>query len=118
MPALYFGLLALAGALDECWNGIARRWEHLALLAPIVPCLVLGLGFGWGASGACSIAAGYLLVLRRREEWDGKFVCLIFVSSAVLIFLYFLPLWTGAPLSETGYASRMWLSGQGLASWL
>jgi len=118
MPALYFGLLALAGALDKCWNGGARRWEHLVLLAPLLPCLILGLGVVWGGFTACSISIVYLLLMRRAEGYDGRFVCLIFMSAAVLLFAYFFPLWIGMPLSQSGYTARMWLHGQGLASWI
>ncbi|MGB8364358.1 MAG: phospholipid carrier-dependent glycosyltransferase [Rhizomicrobium sp.] len=118
MPALYFGLLALAGALEECRNGSARRWEHLVLLAPILPCLILGLGVVWGGFAAGSISIVYLLLWRGPEGYDGKFVCLIFISAAILLFAYFSPLWMGIPLSQAGYTARMWLHGQGLASWI
>jgi dolichyl-phosphate-mannose-protein mannosyltransferase len=118
MPALYFGLLALAGALKECWNGGARRWEHIVLLAPLLPCLILGLGVVWGGFAACSISIVYLLMRRRPEGYDGKFVCLIFMSATLLLFAYFFPLWMGIPLSEAGYTARIWLHGQGLASWI
>ena len=118
MPALYFGLVTLAGALEECWNGAARRWEHFVLLAPLLPCLILGLGVVWGGFAACSISIVYLLLRRRAEDWEGKFVCLIFLSATLLVFAYFLPLWMGIPLSEAGYTARMWLHGRGLASWV
>ncbi len=51
MPAVYLGFLALAAVLAECWYGGEELWfEHLAILATIVPALVLGLGDGgaWG----------------------------------------------------------------------
>jgi len=118
MPALYFGLLALSGDLQECWTGNARRWEHFLLLAPLLPCLILGLKPIWAGLAAFSILIAYLVLSRRLEGSDGKFVCLIFVFITLLTFVYFLPLWIDIPLSQTGYASRMWLNGQGLASWL
>ncbi len=118
MPALYFGLLALAGSLEQCWNGGARRWEHLVLLVPLLPCLTLGLGVVWGGVAACSISIVYLLLTRHSEGYDGKFVCLIFTSAAVLLFAYFLPVWIGMPISEAGYTARMWLHDQELANWV
>jgi dolichyl-phosphate-mannose--protein O-mannosyl transferase len=117
MPALYFGFLALAGALDECWKGSARRWEHLLLLAPLLPCLIFGLGVAWGVVVACSIAIGYALVRRYSNGLDGRFVCLIFAAATLVIYAYFFPLWLGTPLSEAAYSSRAWLNGQGLVSW-
>jgi dolichyl-phosphate-mannose-protein mannosyltransferase len=118
MPALYFGFLALAGALDECWKGSARRWEHFVLLVPLLPCLILGLGVAWGVVVACSISIGYALMRRYPDGWDGRYVCLVFAAATLLIYTYFFPLWFGIPLSEAAYSSRMWLNGQGLASWL
>jgi dolichyl-phosphate-mannose--protein O-mannosyl transferase len=117
MPALYLGLLAVAGALEQCWSGEARRWEHLAMLAPLLPCLILGMGVGYGGLVACVILIAYLVLGRRAEGWDGKFVCVIFTSATVLLFMYLLPLWTGIPLSEAGYKARIWLNGRGLANW-
>ena len=67
MPALYFGFLALAGALDECWKGSARAGNISYCLAPLVPCLIFGLGVAWGAFLACSVSIVYLL-LRRYPE--------------------------------------------------
>ncbi len=40
MPAVYLGFLALAAVLAECWYGGEELWfEHLAMLATIVPAL-------------------------------------------------------------------------------
>ena len=61
----------------------------------------LGSCLGWTRS--CPISIAYLLLMRRFKGWDGKFVCLIFMSATVLIFAYFLPLWMDTPLSETSY---------------
>ena len=118
MPALYFGLLSLAGALDECWKGGARRWEHILLTAPVLLCLLLAFGLVWGGVAACLISIVYIVLTRRAEGSDGKFVFLIFMAATIWLFVYFLPLWTAIPLSQSGYAARMWLHGAGLASWL
>ena len=118
MPAFYLGLLALAGALGECWNGSARRWEHLALSAPVVLCLFLAFGLIWGGLATCLISIVYLILTRRSEGRDGKFVFLIFLFGTVLVFTYFLPFWIGVPISEAAYTARMWLHGTGRASWL
>jgi dolichyl-phosphate-mannose--protein O-mannosyl transferase len=80
--------------------------------------LILGLKLMWAGLAIFSISIAYLVLSRRLEGWDGKFVCLIFAFVTLLTFVYFLPLWMDIPLSQTGYASRMWLNGQGLASWL
>jgi dolichyl-phosphate-mannose--protein O-mannosyl transferase len=117
MPAAYLGGLALAGALARCWRGDALRWERCALLAPLLPCLILPLGAAWGGLAASVILAAYFLLSRRSRAGAGRFVFLMLGGGVALLFAYFFPLWTGIPLSQAGYASRMWLHGQGMASW-
>jgi len=49
MPAVYLGFLALAAVIAECWYGGEEMWfEHLAILATIVPALFL-------ASAPCGV---------------------------------------------------------------
>jgi dolichyl-phosphate-mannose--protein O-mannosyl transferase len=117
MPAQYLGLLALAGALDQCWMGSARCWEQLILLAPVVICLILAFGVQWGVMIACSIAIVYLFLAHSPEGRDAKFVCLTFASATLWFCVYFFPLWTCIPLSQAGYTARMWLRGPGLVNW-
>jgi dolichyl-phosphate-mannose-protein mannosyltransferase len=118
LPALYLGLLALAGALDVCWKGKAPRWEQLLLLAPVFSCLILSFGVVWGALAACSVLIAYLSLSRYFPVSEGKFVCLIFLFLTLFLFAYFFPLWTSIPVSKAAYTARMWLHGQGLVSWM
>ncbi len=116
MPALYLGILAVAGLLDACWQGTARRWEESAILLPIFAVCLLGLGYLYGAIASIVILGGYL-ALMRRGNWSGRFTCTIFVASSIIVFLYYLPLWLPLPLSEAAVNARFWLSRPGVADW-
>jgi dolichyl-phosphate-mannose-protein mannosyltransferase len=111
LPALYLGILALAGVLDECWWGNAEAWEQAALLLVLLPSLVLGLGIGFGLSAAAAIAVSFSFLLRKGRQHSGRFVCNLYVAAVVVGFIYFLPLWTGIPLTPAGFRARMWLAG-------
>ncbi len=117
IPAAYLGLLALAGALAECWNSNAPRWEQFALLAALVPCLTLAFGTLKGGAIASAVVLAHLLIMEYRENLASRFVCVIFVTAAVAVFIYFFPFWTGIPLTEKDYAARIWFNGKGLANW-
>ncbi len=118
MPALYFGLLALAGSLEECWVGNARPWEEILLLAPVFVCLIFSLGKTYGGIASGAILTAFFLMAQRHRTYGGKFVFVTFASAAILLAVYFFPIWTGVPISEAGYMGRMWLHGTGLVSWL
>ena len=117
MPALYLGFLALAILLAECWQGVAPFWQQVALLFPLGPALILGLGPKVGFVSALGIAVTYLALLRHGNEYSGKFVLAAFALAALAAFVYFFPVWTGLPLSAAGFHARMWLHGRGLPNW-
>ena len=118
MPALYLGFFALASTVVECARGKPNSWEPVALLAPVISVLVLGVGAPYGWMIAAALAGVYLGLRYRSPRHAGMFVSTVFVTTAVAVFVYFLPLWTGTPLSPTGFQDRMWLHGPGLADWI
>ena len=117
MPALYLAFLALAAMLDECWEGATRKWEEGALLLAASPALVLGLGTALGATVIAAIAIAYTVLLRFRERDTGPMVCALYLGGALVLFVYFLPLLIGWPLTPEQFNARMWLQGRGLANW-
>ena len=118
MPALYFGFLALAAELAECWHGRAGVWEEAVLLMSLMPAIILGLGARPGAGIILALATSYVLLWRWNRRSAGIFVCFSFLLGVLALFVYFFPIWTGLPLSREGLQARMWLHGSGLASWL
>jgi dolichyl-phosphate-mannose--protein O-mannosyl transferase/Gpi18-like mannosyltransferase len=119
MPAVYLGFLALAAVLAECWYGGDELWfEHLAILATIAPALFLGLGMGWGLAGLVLILGAWGAAMVRWPEYSGKFVTATFVLGAIVLFIYFFPVWTAMPIDREGYYARMWLSGPGIRNWI
>ena len=116
MPALYLGILALAGLLDECWKGTARIWEQAAILVPVFAVSLLGLGYLYGAIASILTLVGYVALL-GRSKWPGRFACGIFVTTSIAVFLYFLPIWIPTSLTKQGVEARMWLNGVGLGNW-
>ena len=116
MPALFLAILALAGMLDYCWRERAQWWEQVALILPTVAVGFFGLG--WPAGGSCAVfvAISYL-VMRTKARAGGRFVCVLFVSTAVIMFFYFLPIWIALPISKDQIAARMWLHGASVANW-
>jgi len=117
MPALYLGFMTLAVLLAECWDDEARSFEHVALLAAMLPSMILGLGTGPGLAAAAATAAGYILSLRRSRRYAGRFVFACYVGAALIAFAYFLPVSTGMPISPAAMDARLWLRGPGLANW-
>ena len=116
MPALFLAILALAGMLDRCRLERTRWWEQGALLAPTaVACL---LGLGWLRGGLCIVlmVVGYVIA-RLKAHAGGRFVCALFLATSVILFFYFLPIWTALPISKDQIAGRMWLSGGRVANW-
>jgi dolichyl-phosphate-mannose-protein mannosyltransferase len=117
MPALYLGFLSLAGTLGECWDGEAGSWEHAALLIALTPSMMVGLGIGPGLAVAAATAASYVLLLRSRSQYGGRFVCAAYAGATAIAFFYFLPIWTGTPITAAQLHARLWLKGSGLANW-
>jgi dolichyl-phosphate-mannose--protein O-mannosyl transferase/Gpi18-like mannosyltransferase len=131
LPSLYIGYLALAAILADMWQGTAQTWESFAVLLSMVPVLTLGLGhiaseYGWVSSQAqLAIGlplAGALLIsfmfLTVRNAHPGRLVFASFVVLAIVLFIYYLPIWIGTPISRIGYYARMWLEGPGLPDWI
>lgn len=131
LPSLYIGYLALAAILADMWQGKAETWESLAVLLTMIPVLTIGLGhmaseYGF-VSGQAQIALGlglasalllsFMLLAGRKARTD-RFVFGAFLVLAIVIFIYYLPIWIGAPISRTGYYARMWLEGPGLPNWI
>ena len=116
MPALFLAILALAGMLECCWGERTQWWEQIALLLPIAAAGLLGLGWLLGTFSIVLIGAGYLLA-RLRANAGGRFVCALFLATTVILFFYFLPIWTALPMSRSQLAARMWLSGGHIANW-
>ncbi|HZP45039.1 MAG TPA: phospholipid carrier-dependent glycosyltransferase [Candidatus Binataceae bacterium] len=132
MPSVYIGYLALGGLLADFWQGEAELWEMLAVLGAVMPVPLLGinhivfqyypdatgpityLGFAVAAVilTACLIAAYY------GPRAAGRVVTVVFSATAVALFIYFLPVWLGTPISRVGYYARMWLQGPGLRNWI
>jgi dolichyl-phosphate-mannose-protein mannosyltransferase len=117
MPALYLGFLALAAMLAECWEGATRKWEEGALLIAASPALILGLGTLIGAIAIAAVAIAYAALLRIREKNTGPMVCVLYLGGALVLFVYFLPLLIGLPLTPEQFNARMWLRGPGLPNW-
>lgn len=118
MPALYFGFFALADLVDRCWNGRAKTVEQGALLAVLAPMLLLSLGSFAGLMLAILIGAAYAYTAASDARIAGKFAAVIFLFGVGGSFVYFLPLWTGIPISHAAFDARVWFRGPGLPNWL
>lgn len=118
MPSLYLGVLALAVVLSECWSGTAGVRQQIALLIAIVFPIIVGFDAWEGIATGTAITISYCLLRWYRTEWAERFVVASFSCAALFGFFYFLPLWTGTPLSRSEFANHLWLQGSGLANWL
>jgi len=116
MASIYIAYLALGWILQQCWSGDAEPWEHLALLLTMAPVFILGIGPLWGAVIFAAIVAMYFGSL--RTPYAGRFVCAVFAATAVVLFIYYFPVWTAMPIERDGYYARMWLQGPGIRDWI
>jgi dolichyl-phosphate-mannose-protein mannosyltransferase len=117
-PPLYLAYLALAALLSALWSGTTRTWEQIAMLATLAPSMLLGLGARLGAPALAALAIIYAIMLVRGEAaYAGRLVFVTIVAAALILFVYFLPLWTPSILTTAQYSARMWLSGPGLLDW-
>jgi dolichyl-phosphate-mannose--protein O-mannosyl transferase len=66
---------------------------------------------------AAVLLISYMLFIIRHSRAD-RFVFAAFLSLAVALFIYYLPIWLGIPISRSGYYARMWLQGPGLRNWI
>jgi Gpi18-like mannosyltransferase len=117
MASVYFGYLALAILLAECFKDRAEPWEHLALLLTMVPVFFLGLPPTWAWLVFIAVVAGYVMIL-LSTPYAGRYVATIFVSVALILFVYYFPIWVGIPISRDGYYARMWLQSGGIRNWI
>lgn len=133
MPSLYLGYLALGAVLADCWNGEAETWENLAMILTVAPVLIIGLGHSavtlkpalisdklWPLAGfplVAALGAVYLFLIKRPQR-ENRFVFVVFMATAVILFAYYLPVWLGTPIARSGYYARMWLEGPGLRNWI
>jgi dolichyl-phosphate-mannose--protein O-mannosyl transferase len=118
MPSLYLGFFALASTVVECARGEPGGLEPLALLVPVISALMLGVRAPYGPGLATAMVAVYLSLHYRSPRHAGVFVSTVFVTTVLVVFIYFFPIWTGAPLSPSAFRDRMWLHGPGLANWI
>jgi Gpi18-like mannosyltransferase/predicted membrane-bound dolichyl-phosphate-mannose-protein mannosyltransferase len=134
MPSVYIGYLALGAILAEMWRGETQPWEELSILGLLGIILYLGINHiagqyapsSYGAVGRSLLVAGlavglggsYLLGISGEQRWASRFVFVTFVIAALVIFVYYLPIWLGLPISRQGYYARMWFQGPGLPNWI
>jgi hypothetical protein len=131
LPSLYLGYLALAAILADLWHGESEIWESFALLLSLMPVLILGVAhivseyrlvsihaqLIVGVPLAVALLVLYSLLVMRHSRAD-RFVLAAFLLIAIVLFIYYLPIWLGTPISRTGYYARMWLQGPGLPDWI
>ncbi|MBV8774180.1 MAG: phospholipid carrier-dependent glycosyltransferase [Deltaproteobacteria bacterium] len=131
LPSVYIGYLALGAILADMWSGDAEAWEIVVLLLSILAVLILGAGHIAGeyrlVTDRAQIAVGLLLAgalllcyvfLVFRQTRADRFVVIAFLTLAIALFIYYLPIWLGTPISRNGYYARMWLQGPGLPDWI
>ena len=118
MPALYLGFIALAVVLADCWRGETVAWEEAALLTAVAPALVLGMGILPGGALIIVIINGFFAMRCVGGRNSGRLVFMVYVGGALILFIYFLPLWYGWPLTPAQLRARMWLTGPGLHNWI
>jgi len=117
MASVYFGYIALAILLAECFKGRAEPWEHLALLLTMTPVFFLGMPAAWGWITFIIVIGAYGVFL-LKTPYAGRYVASVFVLAALVLFVYYFPIWVGMPISRSGYYARMWLQAAGLRSWI
>ena len=117
MASVYFGYLALAILLSECFKDRAEPWEHLALLLTMTPVFFLGLPPAWAWLAFLVVVAAYVFLL-LSTPYAGRYVASVYVTVALILFVYYFPIWVGIPISRDGYYARMWLQAGGLRNWI
>jgi dolichyl-phosphate-mannose--protein O-mannosyl transferase/Gpi18-like mannosyltransferase len=133
MPSVYIGYLALGAVLADSWNGESEWWESFAIFLTMFPALTIGIGHlatifkpsfilenfrTYAGLPAVAILGLVYIVLLKRGRTAQRFVCVAFLATAVAVFIYFIPVWLGIPISRSGYYARMWLEGPGLRNWI
>jgi dolichyl-phosphate-mannose-protein mannosyltransferase len=96
VPSLYLSYLALAMVVGDCWRGAARRWEQALLLAALAPAVALAIGGAAGVLAAVALAAACGAMLWWVRDC-GRVTCAAFLTAALAVSVYFLPIWVGLP---------------------
>ena len=117
MASVYFGYLALAILLSECFKERAEPWEQLALMFTMTPVFFLGLPPTWAWLTFIVVMGAFIFFL-FMTPYAGRYVASVFVVTALILFVYYFPIWVGMPISRDGYYARMWLQAGGLRSWI
>ncbi len=117
MASVYFGYLALAILLADCFNERAEPWEHLALLLTMTPVIFLGLPPSWAWPAFFVVVGAYFYCL-LSTPYAGRYVASVFAITALILFVYYFPVWVGMPISREGYYARMWLQSGGIRNWI
>ena len=118
MASVYFGYLALAILLAECFKERADPWEHLALLLTMTPVFFLGLPVSWSWITFIVVIGAYFFVL-LNTPYAGRYVAGVFAIVALVLFVYYFPIWVGIPMDRAGYYARMWLTEGGIrGNWI
>ena len=118
MASVYFGYLALAILLGECFKERAEPWEHLALLLTMTPVFFLGLPPTWAWLTFVAVIGAYGFLLLSTPSYAGRYVASVFAVTALILFVYYFPIWVGMPISREGYYARMWLQSGGIRNWI
>ncbi len=116
LPALFLAFLALAGLLNDCWQGRAQRWEQALIAVPIAASAALAIGGTIGIGVATALAIGFGAIVWRSAS-PGKLIFVSFSAAALIAFVYFFPVWSGMPISPASFEARMWMRGPGLFDW-
>jgi dolichyl-phosphate-mannose-protein mannosyltransferase len=117
MTPVYLQYLMLAVVLADCWNGKSRRWEEVGLALSLTPACVLGFGTIAGIACILTLLIAYSLLVWRFTV-ASKFVCGVTLAALIAVFVFFLPVWLGTPLTPDSYNARIWLHGPGVAKWM
>ncbi len=133
MPSVYLGYLALGAILADFWNGEGETWETLSIMFTLFPVFMIGLGHmasllppRWLPQPLAIFAGvpfvivmgGVYVALLKYPRLLGRFVVVLFLATALALFVYYLPVWLGMPIARSGYYARMWLEGPGLRNWI
>ena len=131
LPSVYIGYLALGAILADMWYGQAEPWESFALLLSVAAVLIVGAAhvareyrlvtdqtqMTLGLLLVAALLICYLLIVLLQLRAD-RFVLIAFLTLTIALFIYYLPIWLGTPISRSGYYARMWLQGPGLPDWI
>jgi dolichyl-phosphate-mannose--protein O-mannosyl transferase len=133
MPSVYLGYLALAAILADFWNGEGETWETLSVMFTLFPVFMIGLAHmasllppRWlpqplaifAGVPFVIVAVGTYVALLKTPRLLGRFVVVLFLATALTLFIYYLPVWLGMPIARSGYYARMWFEGPGLRNWI